>query len=138
MYSGPILWDAACNVHVRALCHASRTIYMEMHSCGKECFYRGYVHRKNSKYRSPIHKLPPAPKNVHTNARACDNVWYNLECVYHHHQRGLLCATLLYVSVGVVHKNMPYDGVQVHVRNNASACTANVKVIKKIRVCVPA
>ena len=31
---------------------------------------------------------------------------------------------VLYVSVGVVHKNMPYDGVQVYIRNNSSVCTS--------------
>ena len=30
---------------------------------------------------------------------------------------------VLYVSVGVVHKNMPYDGVQVYIRNKSSVCT---------------
>ena len=29
---------------------------------------------------------------------------------------------VLYVSV--VHKNMPYDGVQVYIRNNSSVCTS--------------
>ena len=31
---------------------------------------------------------------------------------------------VLYVSVGVVHKNMPYDGVQVYIRNNSSVRTS--------------
>ena len=52
-------------------------------------------------------------------SRACDKV-----C--HHHQTGLLCATstVRESSVGVVHKNMPYDGVQVYIRNNSSVCTS--------------
>ena len=32
----------------------------------------------------------------------------------------LVCASVLYVNVSVVHKNMPYDGVQVQVRNDAN------------------
>ena len=31
---------------------------------------------------------------------------------------------VLYVSVGVVHKNMSYDGVQVYIRNNSNVCTS--------------
>ena len=33
---------------------------------------------------------------------------------------------VLYVSVGVVHKNMPYDDIQVyiHVSNNSGVCTS--------------
>ena len=31
---------------------------------------------------------------------------------------------MLHVATGVVHKNMPYDGVQVYIRNNSSVCTS--------------
>ena len=52
-------------------------------------------------------------------SRACDNMWCksvssSSDCVQH----------VMYVSVGVVHKNMPYDGVQVYIRNNSSVCTS--------------
>ena len=43
--------------------------------------------------------------------------------VCHLHQTGLFCATST-VFVSVVHKNMPYDGVQVYIRNNSSVCTS--------------
>ena len=115
MYSGPILWDAACNVHVRALCHASRTIYMGNSTCtvvvrnaSTEDMCKGKT--QSTEARNPIHKLPPAPKNVHINARACDNVWYKSVCTI---IRVVYCVPhVLYLSVGVVHKNMPYNGVQ--------------------------
>ena len=57
--------------------------------------------------------------------------WYNAracglrEC--HHHQTGLLCATST-VFMSVVHKNMPYDGVQVYIRNNASCAQMHKKI----------
>ena len=39
--------------------------------------------------------------------------------MFHHHPNQ--CATC---SVGVAHSNMPYNGVQAHVHNNASMCTS--------------
>ena len=45
--------------------------------------------------------------------------------VSHHHQTALVCATCtVRASMGVVHKNMPCDGVQVYIHNNSSVCTS--------------
>ena len=72
--------------------------------------------------RSSVHK----PTQKRTQLNGIDPV-HVTKCgvkVCHHHHTSFMCATVLYVSVGVVHKNMPYDGVQVYIRNNSSVCTS--------------
>ena len=70
-------------------------------------------------YRSSVHN----PTQKCTQLNGIDPV-HVTKCgvkVCHHHY----CVPHeLYVSVGVVHKNMPYDGVQVYIRNNSSVCTS--------------
>ena len=116
---GPILY-----VHVRALCQVRRTIYMgnpacTKRSCYKECFSNNAGEKLREWYRSSVHK----PTQKCTQLNGIDPV-HVTKCgvkVCHHHQT---VPHVLHVSVGVVHKNMPYDGVQVYIRNNSSVCTS--------------
>ena len=46
-----------------------------------------------------------------------------------------MCASVLYVNVCVVHKNMPFDGVQVQVRNDAAYAQVHKSVLASTSAC---
>ena len=69
--------------------------------------------------RSSVHK--PTQKCTQLNEKDPVHVTKCGVKVCHHHQTGLLCATCT-VYVSVVHKNMPYDGVQVYIYATIQVC----------------
>ena len=96
-------------VHVRALCHVGRTIYMgnpacTKRSCYKECFGNNAGEKLREWYRSSVHK----PTQKCTQLNGIDPV-HVTKCgvrVCHHHQTGLLCTGLYTQQFKCVHKCM--------------------------------
>ena len=84
-----------------------------------ECFGNNAGEKLREWYRSSVYKTQL--NGIHpVHVTKCDvRVCHIIRLIY--------CAPhVLYVSVGVVHKKMPYDayGVQVFITNNSSAYTS--------------